>query len=91
MNITAASGTGGLQLTVENQDPVSGQWAQSNSTPTAVTATGLQKLQIYPGASSTNPGATQSSSGPLGRTWRIHVFAGDATSYTYSVGYTLLP
>jgi hypothetical protein len=91
MNITAASGSGGLQLTLENLDPVSGQWAQSNSTPTAVTTTGLQKLEIYPGAASTNPGATQTSSGPLGRNWRIHVFAGDSTSYTYSIGYTLLP
>ena len=91
LNVTAASGPGGLQCTLENLDPVSGQWAQANSTPTAITASGLQKYMVYPGAASTNPGSSQTASGPLCRQWRIHVFAGDATSYTYSLGYTLLP
>jgi hypothetical protein len=90
-NVTAASGTGGLQVTVENLDPVSGQWAQSNSTPSAVITTGLIKIECYPGGASTNPGATQMSSGPLCRNWRIHIFVGDSSSYTYSVAYTLLP
>src|SRR5579871_3766078 len=41
LNVTAASGTGGLRLAVQAQDPVSGNYININLLPTAVTATGL--------------------------------------------------
>jgi hypothetical protein len=91
LNITAASGTGGLQVVLENLAPVSGQWAAANTTPTAITTATFQKYLIYVGSTATNSSASQQSSGPLARNWRLHVFVGDSSSYTYSLGYTLLP
>lgn len=88
LNVTAASGTGGLTLRIQGKDPVSGTYGNLLSASAAVIATGMSIYIIYPGGSS---GGTQGVSGPLPKTWRISMNVGDATSYTYSVGYCLLP
>lgn len=94
LNVTAASGTGGLQVLVQSIDPVSGVGVQHNASPTAITATGVYAYAVYPGASA--PGVAgpnlvnQRTAGELARTFRIRVVHGDASSYTYSVGYSLI-
>jgi hypothetical protein len=91
LNVTAASGSGGLQVVVEGKDPVSGTYQQINATPTAVTATGFRSYVVYPGAASGPQGdVTQTTQQVLSRTWRVRVVHGDGSSYTYSVGYALL-
>lgn len=87
LNVTVASGTGGLQLSIQVKDPISGLYVGLNALPAAVTTTGVRAYSFYPGISAVG---TQGTSGALSRTFRIQVIVGDATSYTYSVGYSLI-
>lgn len=88
LNVTVASGTGGLTVRVQGIDPVSGSVIALNAAPTAVTAIGTTLYVIGLGAS--GGGAAQATSAPVPRTWRVAVTHGDASSYTYSVGYSLI-
>lgn len=94
LNVTVASGTGGLQVRVTGKDPVSGNYSFLNGTPTAVTAVSNNvppTYLFYPGVNTTAVGSVaQATSSILPRTFRITVSHGDATSYTYSVGYALI-
>lgn len=83
LNVTVASGTGGLTLRIATTDPVSGAVFLLNTAPTAVIATGLTAYAIFPGIS--GGGLTQATSGGLPDSYRIRVQVGDASSYTYSV------
>lgn len=87
LNVTVASGTGGLQVQIQTKDPVSGNYVSTNTAPTAITATGFTAYFVFPGI---NAGGSQASSGFIGRTIRVRVTHGDASSYTYSVGYVLV-
>lgn len=87
LNITAASGTGGLRVFIQMIDPVSGSVTNINAAPTAIIATGLYTYAIYPSMSS---GATQATSGVLPRSWNVWIQELDASSYTYSLGYSLM-
>lgn len=89
LDVTAASGTGGLTVQVQGKDPSSGKYKTLNANPTAVTAIGTTAYMLYPGASTTGQ-VQQATSQVLPRTWRVNVSHGDASSYTYSVGYSLI-
>ena len=89
VNVTAASGTGGLQLAIQGKDPVSGGYKTLNTLPTAITATGLYVYELYPGCSTTGNLAAVYAQ-VLPRTWRIQMNAGDGSSYTYSIGCSLI-
>lgn len=86
LNVTVASGTGGLQTVVETKDPASGSYRQVNTTPTAITGTGLNVYSLYPGVGTAN---TIGINHILGGHARIKVIHGDGSSYTYSVGYVV--
>ena len=88
LNITAASGTGGLTCRVEGKDPAGGGYFALHAAPAAVVATGLQTHVLYPGV--TGDAVSQPTQIVLPRTWRVRVVHGDATSYTYSVGASLM-
>lgn len=90
LNVTAASGTGGLQVRVQAKDPVSGNYLGINSAPAAITAVGMQVYVLYPGANTTNTDIAQVSGLLVPRTLRIFVSHGDGSSYTYSVSYALI-
>ena len=85
VNVTTASGTGGLTVRIQGIDPVAGTAFPLNTAPSAITATGLYSYLLYPGAS--GGGTTQATALVLPRTWNVQVSAGDSSSYTYSVGY----
>ena len=90
LDVTAASGTGGLTLRINAHDLAGSTVIPLNTAPTAVTAIGTTSYALYPfGAIS--GAVTQSTSGYLPRQFSITVTAGDSSSYTYSVGYCLLP
>lgn len=90
LDVTSASGTGGLQVRINAHDQASGQAVALNAAPTAVTATGTTSYVLYPfGAVAGN--VTQATSFYLPRLFSITVTAGDSSSYTYSLGYCLLP
>jgi hypothetical protein len=86
LNVTVASGTGGLQVQIQGKDSISGNYYQLNATPAAVTTTGTFVYDLYAGnLSAAANGITQVTMALLSRTWRVNVAVGDASSYTYSV------
>jgi hypothetical protein len=96
LNITAASGTGGLVIFPEYQDPVSLAWNRVFNYPTTaarLTLAGLQILQLGIALGTQSGGVNQAglSSSLLSSAMRITVNHGDATSYTYSLAYELIP
>lgn len=91
LDVSAASGTGGLQLVIQNIDPATTYAFTLTPTPTAVTVAGTYIYELYPGIGASASGlVVQRTSGLLPRSWRIAVLHGDASSYTYSVGYSLI-
>lgn len=91
INITAASGTGGLQAILEAKDPISGLYLQLGGAPTALIAVGRKAYLYYPGVSTTGQGDIGASLPfALPRTFRARVLHGDATSYTYSLTCSML-
>lgn len=89
VNVTNASGTGGLTFFIYAVDPVSGASRVIAQQTTAKTANGCYTMEYYPGASS--GGLFDSTTqGVLPRTWYVQITHGDASSYTYSVGYSLI-
>jgi hypothetical protein len=90
LDVTVASGTGGLTVYILGVDPVSGKMCYLTSAPTAVTTTGKKTYELYPGISGTGLDVAQRTSAALPRNWVIQIVAGDGSSYTYSVGYSLI-
>jgi hypothetical protein len=90
LNVTAASGTGGLTLRIQGVEPVTGNVYSINNAPTAVNATGLSAYVLYPGATASGSVAQVTGGVPLPKMWQVTVYVGDSSSYTYSVGYSLM-
>ncbi len=91
LDVTAASGTGGLTVRIQGKDPVTGKYYNLNAAPTAITATGTYVYTLSPGESNAASGDVQQrTAGALPRTWRVSVTHGDGSSYTYSVGVVTL-
>ena len=98
LNVTTASGTGGLTLFFEHQDPVSGLWAVTAvQSAAAITTTGLRP---YLAGQGIGLGSNLGAAGApvfadrghiLTSAFRLRVTHGDASSYTYSIGYELIP
>lgn len=90
LNVTVASGTGGLTVRIQGKDPVSGNYFNLNAAPTAVTATGQTAYVLGPGNATASGDVVQATQGRIPRTFRITVTVGDASSYTYSIGYSTI-
>lgn len=95
INCSVASGTGGLTTYVQTQDPVSGIWTLSYVASAPITTVRTTSILLGPGVSiGSNIGLPtgQSDRGiMLPSKIRLYVVHADATSYTYSVGYELIP
>ena len=88
LDVTAASGTGGLTVQIKAPDPVTTTGSnQLHNNPTAVTATGQTLYALYPGASTTGGVVANAFSMVLPRSWFLTVNHGDGSGYTYDVGY----
>lgn len=86
LNITAASGTGGLKVILRGYDTISNNAVAISTGGTAVTATGLYVWEIYPGVAETVFGnVIERRSTCLPLQWDVQVLAGDGSSYTYSL------
>ena len=85
LNVTVASGTGGLMMTLQGQDSISANWFNLNNTPIPVVATGTYIYEIGPGLGANTGAITQRTAGMIPRIVRVNVTVGDASSYTYSV------
>ena len=89
LNITTASGTGGLSLVLEEQDHVSGTWNQIAAT-TGTTATSLVTLKIKAAIAAVAASGTKVAvQDILPANWRLRVVHADGSNYTYSLGVVL--
>ncbi|HTU90069.1 MAG TPA: hypothetical protein VMF69_08225 [Gemmataceae bacterium] len=89
LNISQASGTGGLGINLQYKDPVSGNYDTVWQSPTAKTTVGLFCYLIYPstGLITDTGGAADAV---LPRTWRIQIAPQDSSTYTFSVGASMI-
>ena len=88
LNVTAASGTGGLKVAIQVIDPSSGSVGTVFIATTAVTATGIYTYTIYPGLGVSEGALSANCLLPVG--WRIQVQHSDGSNYTYSVGASII-
>lgn len=96
VNITAASGTGGLRIGLQGKDPASGAYYYlTDITPAAGTWVAIAKRGglFYPATMTAPAGATEINPTVaiiLPDIYRVQIVHADATSYTYSVGLSKL-
>jgi hypothetical protein len=91
-NVTAV-GTSNLYLSFDYQDPVSGLWLSAAAMTTPIT-TAANRCYCIGTDSLTALSWTASGGGislPLSSKVRFRVIHGDASSWTYSLGYELIP
>lgn len=89
LNVTQASGTGGLSLSLQEIDPISGATNVVLATLNN-TGTGLIKLKIKSAIAAIAPTSTNAQAQDiLPPRWQLQVIHGDASNYTYSLGIVL--
>jgi len=91
LDITAASGTGGLKVIVRGYDAF-GLAYDLNDGGTPLTAVGRRMYVVYPATLDAPAGfVADTAQLPLPQEFDIYVSHGDATNYTYAVSYELIP
>jgi hypothetical protein len=88
LDITTA-GTGNLILILVGQYPPVGV-TRVVASSTTITTTGRTMIELYPGIGAATSEANFRISGALPRTWWAGVNHSDASSWTYSLGYSLI-
>jgi hypothetical protein len=89
--VTAASGTGGLTVSIKAPAPNSQTGGSTiGAASAAVTATGVTTLCIYPTVGSASTYTTMINN-TIPPRFTLNVAVGDASSYTYAVYAYLLP
>ena len=83
LNISAASGTGGLKVIVRARE--GGAVADLNTGGSAQTTTGLKVYEIYPDAAAAAAGVVDAVSRQLPDEYEVAVTHADGSSYTYSL------
>jgi hypothetical protein len=95
INCTVAGAAGGLTLYLQSQDPVSGNWVLSYVASSAISTVRTTSVFLGRGISQGNNISLPTGQGDRGillpESIRIYVSAATADSYTYSVGYELIP
>jgi hypothetical protein len=93
LDVTSSTSAKTLSLKIQAKDPVSGNWVDiydfgviCTSGGSAVTKAAL----LYPDADDTDFAGAKALKGNLPRNWRAVVTPNDATSWTYSLGASLL-
>lgn len=85
LNVTVASGAGGLQPIVRGYDKVSGSAVALSTGGTAITATGLYVYEFALNVAAATGNVKEAVSRFLPTVWDVSVAHGDASSYTYSL------
>ena len=91
LNVTAASGTGGLQPQIRGYDKISGAAVAISTGGVAVIATGLYVYEFVQSANVAAGAVKESLSRFLPVQWDVQVVHGDASSYTYSLSCEVAP
>lgn len=90
LDVTAASGTGGLTLKVQQVDRDTGKTVDLLVDGSAITATGTYGFQMALSEGAAGNGIRAAASRALPTDWQVTVTHGDTSSYTYSLSATLL-
>lgn len=92
LKVTAASGTGGLKIAIQNKSAAGDYYTMDSLTMTAVTAVG-NVAYVYGIYSQATGGYSVQNTQQivLGSTFRIQVQHADGSSYTYQLDYDLIP
>jgi hypothetical protein len=85
LNVSAASGTGGLTFQLRGYDKESGLSVVLFADTAAITATGTYVFEIAPSVGAASSGRRAVLSAFLPVTWDVNIAVGDASSYTYSL------
>jgi hypothetical protein len=88
--VTAASGTGGLTVHLQQVDRDSGNTADLMVDTAAITATGTFAFQMALSEGAAGNGIRAAASRQLPTDWQVTVAHGDGSSYTYSLSAVLL-
>jgi hypothetical protein len=97
LNVSAASGTGGLKLRINCIDQISGNSVGAYSANSAILAVGQVMMVFGKGLGNINNvtaagvGATATIGIPVPAAFRVDVIHGDSSSYTYSLNYETVP
>lgn len=84
LNISSASGTGGLQVRIMGMDTL-GNTYFLNANPTAIVAAGQYVYTLCPGCTSTGGSIQQATATAPPSRLLIQVTHGDTSNYTYSL------
>jgi hypothetical protein len=90
LDVSAASGTGGLTVSVRGYDPISDNTFDLLVDQNAILATGTYAFLLALGAARGANGLRVSEGFVLPRKWDVTVVHGDGSSYTYSLSATML-
>ncbi len=91
LNVTAASGTGGLQPQIRGYDKISGAAVAITTGGAAIIATGLYVYELVSSGNVAAGAVKESLSRFLPVAWDVQVVHGDASSYTYSLSAEVAP
>jgi hypothetical protein len=92
LNITAASGTGGLKAIIRGYDKVSGLPVNITAGgAAAIIATGLYVYELVSSGNVAVSPVLESIARFLPVVWDVNVTVGDASSYTYSLSADIIP
>lgn len=85
LNVTAASGTGGLTLQLRGYDKESGNAAVIFADGSAITATGLYVFELGPAVAAADSHRRAVLNAFLPVVWDVNINHGDGSNYTYSL------
>lgn len=85
LDVTAASGTGGLTVQIRGYDRVSGAAAAIAKDTAAITAAGLYVFELAPSIAAADTQRRVALAAYLPVEWDVNVVHGDGSSYTYSL------
>lgn len=88
-NVRVVPGVDTVQLVIDGQDPVSGNFGALFSATAFAAITTPARYVFYPGAGAS--GATGTAAIPLPFIWRARIVHSGAGNFTYSLGADLLP
>jgi len=91
LNVSAASGTGGLTVRIRAYETISGNTINLLADTAAITATGTYGFLLHPNAGAAADGIRVSRAFLLSQDWDVQISHGDASNYTYSLSAELLP
>ena len=85
LNVTAASGTGGLTFQLRGWDKASNTSVVLAADTAPITATGLYVFEVAPSIAAASGVRRVAFNAYLPVQWDVNIAVGDASSYTYSL------